>query len=56
MPAGNESAKAGLGTGIIEALAKHLDAGIQVLRADPGVAITISQNRELSGLRHAPAA
>src|SRR6202522_2499537 len=56
MPTGDQRAKAGLGTGIIEALAKHLDAGIEVLRSNPGVAITISQNRELSGLRHAPAA
>jgi two-component sensor histidine kinase len=56
MPTGDQRAKAGLGTGIIEALAKHLGAGIEVLRSDPGVAITISQNRELSSLRHAPAA
>src|ERR1700729_3618244 len=56
MPTGDQRAKAGLGTGIIEALAKHLGAGIEVLRSDPGVAITISQNRELSGLRHTPAA
>jgi two-component sensor histidine kinase len=56
MPTGNQRAKTGLGTGIIEALAKHLDASIQVLRADPGVAITISQSSEVSVLRHAPAA
>jgi two-component sensor histidine kinase len=56
MPTGDQRAKPGLGTGIIEALAKHLGAGIEVLRSDPGVAITISQNRKLSGLRHAPAA
>jgi two-component sensor histidine kinase len=56
MPTGNQRAKAGLGTGIIEALAKHLGASIQVLRSDPGVAITISQKRELNSLRHAPAA
>ena len=56
MPTGDQRAKAGLGTGIIEALAKHLGTGIEVLRSDPGVASTISQNRELSSLRHAPAA
>jgi two-component sensor histidine kinase len=55
MPMGNQKAKAGLGTGIIEALTKHLGATIQVLRADPGVAIEISQEREL-GQRDAPAA
>ena len=55
MPTGDSKAKPGLGTGIIEALAKHLGAGIEVLRSDPGIAITISQNRELSGLRHATA-
>ena len=56
MPTGNQRAKAGLGTGIIEALAKHLGATIQVLRSDPGVAISISQDRELDGQRDAPAA
>jgi two-component sensor histidine kinase len=55
MPRGNQRAKAGLGTGIIEALAKHLGASIHVLRSDPGVAIEISQKREL-GQRDAPAA
>ena len=54
MPTGNQ-AKAGLGTGIIEALAKP-DATIQVQRLDRGVAITISQDRELDGQRDAPAA
>jgi two-component sensor histidine kinase len=55
MPTGNQKAKAGLGTGIIEALAKHLGATSQVRRADPGVAIEISREREL-GQRDAPAA
>jgi two-component sensor histidine kinase len=55
MPTGNRKAKAGLGTGIIEALAKHLGATLQVLRSDRGVAIAISQEREL-GQRDAPAA
>jgi hypothetical protein len=55
MPRGNRKAKAGLGTGIIEALAKHLGATIQVLRSDRGVAIAICQEREL-GQRDAPVA
>jgi two-component sensor histidine kinase len=55
MPTGNRKAKAGLGTGIIEALAKHLGATIQVLRSDPGVAIEISQDRVLEQ-HDAPAA
>jgi two-component sensor histidine kinase len=44
MPTGTRKAEAGLGTGIIEALAKHLGASIQVLDSNPGVAITISHN------------
>jgi two-component sensor histidine kinase len=55
MPTGNRKAKAGLGTGIIEALAKHLGASIRVLRSDPGVAIEISQDRVLEQ-HDAPAA
>src|SRR3984885_8065388 len=55
LPTGNQKAKAGLGTGIIEALTKHLGATIQVLRSDRGVAIEISQEREL-GQRDAPVA
>jgi two-component sensor histidine kinase len=42
MPSGRPRAKAGVGTGIIEALAGHLHAGIDVLDAAPGTAITIS--------------
>ena len=55
MPTGKQKAKAGLGTGIIEALAKHLGATIQVIASNPGVAIAISQERELDGQRDAPA-
>ena len=42
IPTGHPGAKAGLGAGIIEALAKHLQAGVEVSDALPGVAITIS--------------
>jgi two-component sensor histidine kinase len=49
MPAGTAKAPAGLGTGIVEALARHLGATIQATAANPGVAITISNNRDLNG-------
>ena len=42
MPAGHPAAKAGLGTGIVEALAKHLHACVAVSDAAPGAAIPIS--------------
>jgi two-component system, sensor histidine kinase PdtaS len=38
MPAG---AQAGLGTGIVEALAKHLDARVQIANARPGTTVSI---------------
>ena len=56
MPTGTRKAKAGLGTGIIEALATHLGSSIQVMASNPGVAIAISQERELDGQHYAPAA
>jgi two-component sensor histidine kinase len=56
MPAGIRKAEAGLGTGIAEALAKHLGASIQVIAASPGVEITISHIRDQNGRRHASAA
>ena len=40
---------AGLGTGIIEALTKHLRAGMQVVASNPGVVITISGSRDVNG-------
>jgi two-component sensor histidine kinase len=42
MPVGHPRAKAGLGTGIVEALAKHLHAGVEVSNAAPGTAVTVS--------------
>lgn len=42
MPAGSAAPKAGLGTGIIEALAKNLQGTIQLSDAGPGTAVTIS--------------
>jgi len=42
MSTGYPQAKAGLGTGIVEALARHLQARIDVADSSPGTAITIS--------------
>jgi len=41
MPADPESAKAGLGTGIIQALATQLNAKVQVAGANPGTTVSI---------------
>lgn len=41
MPADSEGAKPGLGTNIVEALAKRLDAEVQVASADFGTAVSI---------------
>ncbi|TAY87019.1 sensor histidine kinase [Rhizobium leguminosarum] len=50
MPAGRDAPKAGLGTGIVEALAKSLNGEIQVSDVGPGTAVTI-RHRESAGLR-----
>jgi hypothetical protein len=41
MPTGAEAPKAGLGTGIVEALARNLQCEIQIGDAKPGMSITI---------------
>jgi two-component sensor histidine kinase len=41
MPDSSKGAKPGLGTNIVEALAKRLDAKVQVARANPGAAVSI---------------
>ena len=41
MPDSSEGGKPGLGTNIVEALAKRLDAKVQVAHANPGTAISI---------------
>ena len=41
MPAESEGRKPGLGTNIVEALAKRLDAEVRVAGADPGTAVSI---------------
>lgn len=42
MPTGSEALKAGLGTGIVEALARNLQCEIQLSDAGPGTAVTIN--------------
>ena len=44
-PAGGDMPKAGLGTGIVEALAKNLQGEIQLSDAGPGTVVTISHRR-----------
>ena len=56
MPTGIPKAVAGLGTGIIEALAKHLGASIQVIALNPGVAVTISHSKNVNYALDATAA
>ena len=41
MPADPQGGKSGLGTNIVEALAKRLDAEVQVASANPGTAVSI---------------
>lgn len=50
MPVGNDAPKAGLGTGIVEALVKNLNGEITLSNAEPGAVVTIS-HRETSGVR-----
>jgi two-component sensor histidine kinase len=45
---GARKAEAGLGTGIVEALAKHLGADIEVIAAKPGVETRISHRPNLN--------
>jgi two-component sensor histidine kinase len=45
MPVGKKQAKAGLGTGIVEALAKQLDATVTVLDAKPGTRVEVRHRR-----------
>ncbi len=48
MSGGRDAPKAGLGTGIIEALAKNLQGEIETSDAGPGTAVTI-RHREMAG-------
>jgi two-component sensor histidine kinase len=49
MPSEPEKVKAGLGTGIVEALAKHLGSIIRVLDAEPGTSVTIFHEESARG-------
>lgn len=50
MPVGNDAPKAGLGTGIVEALVKNLNGEITLSNAEPGAVVTIS-HRDPSAVR-----
>lgn len=45
VPVGDDAPKAGLGTGIVEALVKNLDGKIELSDADPGTLVKISQRK-----------
>jgi two-component sensor histidine kinase len=51
MPVGSDAPKAGLGTGIVEALAKNLNGEIELSDARPGTVVTIS-HKESAGLQN----
>ena len=51
MPAGSDAPKAGLGTGIVEALSKNLNGEIELSDARPGTVVTISHT-ESDGLQN----
>jgi two-component sensor histidine kinase len=56
MPKGPEPAKAGLGTSIVQALAKQLGATVEVSDNDPGTMVSIIHERELGEPETKPAA
>jgi two-component sensor histidine kinase len=56
MPVGSDTAKAGLGTGIVEALARNLQGEIQLSDANPGTAVTISHRGDAERRTRIPAA
>src|SRR5687768_582216 len=45
MPGGKSPGKPGLGTGIVEALSKQLDASLTVLEANPGTRVEVRHSR-----------
>ncbi|EPR23430.1 MULTISPECIES: sensor histidine kinase [Agrobacterium tumefaciens complex] len=49
MPVGSDAPKAGLGTGIVEALVKNLEGEITLTDADPGTVVTVTR-RQTPGL------
>jgi two-component sensor histidine kinase len=56
MPAGSDTPKAGLGTGIVEALARNLQGEIQLSDANPGTAVTISHRGNVDSQANIPSA
>jgi two-component sensor histidine kinase len=56
MPTGAETAKPGLGTGIVEALAKQMRSVIHVVAANPGTAVTLVHEDAADSGRDVPAA
>ena len=45
MPPGEDDGKAGLGTGIVEALSRQLDASVTVLDAEPGTRVEVRHDQ-----------
>ena len=56
MPTGSKAPKAGLGTGIVEALAKNLASEIEVTDAAPGTAITVRHRQSTDDQSNLPTA
>jgi two-component sensor histidine kinase len=56
MPAGDAAPKAGLGTGIVEALVKNLQGEIELSDADPGTLVTITHVESSGSAEFSPAA
>ncbi len=55
MPTGSEAPKAGLGSGIVEALARNLDSEIRLSDANPGTAVTITHRGAVDPHANIPA-
>lgn len=55
MPTGSEVPKAGLGSGIVEALARNLDSEIRLSDANPGTAVTITHRGAVDPHTNIPA-
>lgn len=56
MPTGTLAPRSGLGTGIVEALARNLESGIQASDASPGTAVTIRHREDADRQIKPPAA
>lgn len=56
MPVGQETPKAGLGTGIVEALTKNLQGKLDVSNAEPGTAVTVSHQGDAEDQANVPSA